>query len=405
MVERFDGRAQMSHPDHVARPGELDLPVEPVYGLTAGLPLKTLRRAVETAVQRLPILPEWLDPELMRRRTWPDWRSAVQQAHQPSSADQLDATHPARQRLAYDELLADQLALALVRGQTRRTGGAAIPAGGPLASGLAATLPFTLTAGQQIALAEIAADLAGDRRMSRLLQGDVGSGKTVVALAAMLQAVDAGFQAALMAPTELLARQHAATLAALAAPSGVGVAILTGREQGRPRAELLGRLADGRVPIVVGTHALLQDEVTFRNLGLVVVDEQHRFGVEQRVALAAKGRGVNVLAMTATPIPRSPDHGELRRHGFNTSDRQAGWTPADLDEAGLARPAGRGGAGDRASARRRPAGLLDLSFDRGIRNQRSRCRRLAPCHAVGGRRRARRPAAWPHEAAPSAISR
>jgi ATP-dependent DNA helicase RecG len=305
LVESFDGQLQMPHPDHVGQLGDPELPIEPVYGLTAGLSLKVVRRAVTLALGRAKTLPEWLDPEFLRRRGWAPWLDSLQRAHDPADRQDLEASHPARQRLAYDELLADQLALALVRGQSKRAGGIAIRSDGTLVRPLLDSLPFALTRSQSAAIDEIAGDLASPQRMSRLLQGDVGSGKTVVAMVAMLSAVEAGYQTALMAPTELLARQHAATLAAMARPCGIEVAILTGREQGAARTGLLQRLADGTIPILVGTHALFQQDVAFKSLGLIVVDEQHRFGVEQRAALAEKGSGVNVLAMTATPIPRS----------------------------------------------------------------------------------------------------
>jgi len=306
-VESFNDQRQITHPDHVVTPAELDSvrTVEPVYPMTAGLPAKSLRRAIEAAVARAPRLPEWLDPALRERRGWPDWRSAAAAVHAPAEEADLDPARPARSRLAYDELLANQLALALVRARQRRVRGRPITGDGRLRAKALAALAYALTGAQRRALAEIDADLASDRRMLRLLQGDVGSGKTVVAALAMLTAVEAGMQAALMAPTEILARQHHATLAPLAEAAGVRVVLLTGREKGKAREQALALLADGGAAIVVGTHALFQDEVRFMALGVVVIDEQHRFGVHQRMLLGRKGSAVDVLLMTATPIPRT----------------------------------------------------------------------------------------------------
>jgi ATP-dependent DNA helicase RecG len=306
-VEHFNNEVQITHPDHVLAPEEFDRmkPIEPVYGLTTGLPLRTVQKALDAALARTPDLLEWLDPTLLARYRWPAWRAALAAAHAPTEEADLAPQQPARQRLAYDELLANQLAIALVRAHTKRLPGRGIKAAGRLGRKAIEALPFSLTPSQRQALAEIAADMAAPSRMLRLLQGDVGSGKTVVALLAMLDAVEAGAQAALMAPTEILARQHFATLTRLAAPAGVEVALLTGREKGRARDALLERLAGGQIGIVVGTHALFQEEVVFHELALAVIDEQHRFGVEQRLLLSGKGNGVDILVMTATPIPRS----------------------------------------------------------------------------------------------------
>jgi ATP-dependent DNA helicase RecG len=305
-VEHFNNEVQITHPDHVVDPAEGEMkPVEPVYRLTAGLPLRTLQRAIGAALARLPQLPEWLDAGLLRQRRWPGWAEALAAAHAPEQPEDLAPVTPARERLAYDELLANQLAIALVRAHTRRLPGRSIAVDGRLRQKVIDTLPFSLTHSQRQASAEIGGDMASLQRMQRLLQGDVGSGKTVVALLAMLDAVEAGAQAALMAPTEILARQHHATLTKLAAAAGVGIALLTGREKGKARDELLARLADGKTGIIVGTHALFQEDVVFHDLALAVIDEQHRFGVEQRIALSGKGRGVDILVMTATPIPRT----------------------------------------------------------------------------------------------------
>ena len=306
-VERYGGVLQMVHPDHVVPPEERESvqTVEPVYRLGAGVTLKAMTRAVRAAVDRAPVLPEWAAPDSLRARGWPPWNEALRAAHRPERAADLEPASPARARLAYDELLANQLALALVRRSARRGRGRSVVGDGRLREAVARALPFRLTEGQRAAVAEIEADLAGDVRMLRLLQGDVGSGKTAVALFAMLIAVEAGAQAALMAPTELLARQHAAALEAPLAGTGVRLALLTAREKGRVRAELLAALRSGDVHILVGTHALFQQGVAFADLALAVVDEQHRFGVHQRMMLVRKGPAADLLVMTATPIPRS----------------------------------------------------------------------------------------------------
>ena len=308
-VERFRGEPQITHPDHVATLEERDTlaSVEPVYGLTAGLTPKVVGKAVRAAIARVPDLPEWLDPAYRQKHGWLSWRQSLLALHNPERAVDLAPEALTRQRLAYDELLANQLSLALVRAQMRRQPGRATAAGitGRLRQKVVGALPFTLTMSQQQALAEIAGDMAKPSRMLRLLQGDVGSGKTVVAFLAMADAVEAGSQAALLAPTEILARQHFATIEPLARAAGIEARLLTGRDKGAARAAILADLAAGRIHAVVGTHALLQDDVAFRDLAFVVVDEQHRFGVEQRLALAAKGKASDVLVMTATPIPRT----------------------------------------------------------------------------------------------------
>jgi len=306
-IEHFNNQIQITHPDHIVDAAEAEkLPaIEPVYRLTGGLPLRTVQKAVAAALSRVPALPEWTEPTLLAQRNWPSWREAVLALHAPASEADLLPETPARERLAYDELMASQLAVALLRAHTRRLPGRVLKAPGVLRDKAIAALPYRLTLSQRQASAEIAGDMAATHRMLRLLQGDVGSGKTVVALIAMLDAVEAGAQAALMAPTEILARQHHATLSALAAPAGVAVALLTGREKGKTREALLAGLRSGESRIAVGTHALFQESVEFKDLALAVIDEQHRFGVEQRAALSAKGKGVDILAMTATPIPRT----------------------------------------------------------------------------------------------------
>ncbi|HEX7006323.1 MAG TPA: ATP-dependent DNA helicase RecG, partial [Alphaproteobacteria bacterium] len=306
-VDHFNNEVQITHPDHVGTLEELDSlrAVEPVYPLTAGLAPKTLARAIRTALKRAPDLDEWLDPATVKQQGWPAWRAALTIAHAPQSSEDLSPRTPARRRLAYDELLASQLALSVVRGQERKLKGRPIKGDGRLRAKAVAALPYSLTASQKNAIDEILADMAGEHRMVRLLQGDVGSGKTVVACMAMLAAVEAGCQAALMAPTEILARQHAETVAPIAAAAGVHMALLTGRDKGAQRKALLAGLASGAISIAVGTHALLQEDVVFKDLALAVVDEQHRFGVHQRLSLSDKGRRTDTLVMTATPIPRT----------------------------------------------------------------------------------------------------
>ncbi len=306
-IEHFNNQVQITHPDHILTPEDAaDMKrIEPVYRLTAGLTLRVVQKAADAALDRTRDLPEWLDPAYRERQHWPPWHAALRAAHMPASDADLSPLTAPRQRLAFDELLANQLALCLMREHVKRQSGRAVIAKGELRRRVIAGLPFALTTSQKSAIEDVAADMARPARMMRLLQGDVGSGKTVVALAAMLDAVETGAQAALMAPTELLARQHYATLTQLAANSGVAVALLTGREKGRPRAALLESLASGAINIAVGTHALFSEDVAFKDLALAVIDEQHRFGVEQRMALAEKGHGVDILVMTATPIPRT----------------------------------------------------------------------------------------------------
>jgi ATP-dependent DNA helicase RecG len=228
---------------------------------------------------------------------WPAWRDALELAHRSEHGE-------ARDRLAYDELLANSLALMLVRNANRARRGTPLAGDGSLRKRL--SLPFALTGAQTRAIAEIEGDMAQGSPMLRLLQGDVGSGKTVVALAAMLIAVEAGAQAALLAPTEILARQHFETLCRMAGATGVNIALFTGRDKGRARESILMGLLDGSIDIVVGTHAIFQEAVAYKNLAMVVIDEQHRFGVGQRLMLNQKGkRTPHCLAMTATPIPRT----------------------------------------------------------------------------------------------------
>lgn len=306
-VEEFGGQLQMAHPDYIVTEDEIDQvqTVTPVYPLTAGLAPKTLAKAASSAVSMAAELPEWQDPAYLKQMNWPTWLDALTAVHRPMAETELDPSTPARARLAYDELLANQLALALTRRTLRRITGRALKGTGSLRKRLIQALPYELTGSQETALREILGDMASDDRMLRLLQGDVGSGKTVVALIAMAAAVESGAQAALMAPTEILARQHYSTIDELARKAGLSTALLTGRETGKSRSDLLERLATGKIDVLVGTHALFSDDVVFHDLALVVIDEQHRFGVHQRLALQAKGGRADMLVMTATPIPRT----------------------------------------------------------------------------------------------------
>jgi len=343
-VKFYDGMLQMVHPERVADAAAFAAMalVDPVYPLTEGLTQNMVRRAIVAALGLVPSLPEWLDAAHLSRSGWTDFGTALGKLHRPSEPADVAPDGKAWSRLAYDELLASQLALALVRAHLRRPAGrrgaspsplvgegrggesgvdgAYVPRGstptpGPSPQGggeralllakLHAALPFDLTASQWAAINEIRRDLARPDRMLRLLQGDVGAGKTVVALFACAMAIAAGSQAALMAPTEILARQHLKTIAPLAEAAGIRVAILTGRERGRERAAALTLLAQGDIDLLIGTHALYSDDVAFADLALAVVDEQHRFGVHQRLALARKGHAVDLLVMTATPIPRT----------------------------------------------------------------------------------------------------
>ncbi|UYH55619.1 ATP-dependent DNA helicase RecG [Qipengyuania sp. SS22] len=307
-LERFGDMLQIVHPDHVVEEGgeTLQRLCEPVYRLSEGLTQPKLAGLVDQALARSPELPEWIEPSQVDKEGWPSWRDALVLAHKGENAT-------ARDRLAYDELLANSLALMLVRADNRKRKGQQLQGDGSYRGKL--DLPFPLTGAQKRSVAEIEGDLAQEAPMLRLLQGDVGAGKTVVALEAMLIAVEAGAQAALLAPTEILARQHFESLRRMAEPTGARVALLTGRDKGRAREATLMGLLDGSIDLVVGTHAIFQDKVAYRNLAMVVIDEQHRFGVGQRLMLASKGkRAPHVLAMTATPIPRTltlAQYGEL----------------------------------------------------------------------------------------------
>jgi ATP-dependent DNA helicase RecG len=306
-LELWDGHRQIVHPDRVLDSEGFArmAPVEPVYPSTEGLFQKTLGRAIDAALARIPALPEWHDRSGLNIPILPSFAEALREVHRPNTPTSIAPEAPARMRLAFDELLASQLALALMRAKIRRAPGRASQGDGHIRQKIAAALPFALTASQKAAMAEIDGDLGAPTRMLRLLQGDVGSGKTIVALFAMAAVVEAGRQAALMAPTEILARQHHQTLAMFGEAAGLRLALLTGRDTAASRDKTLARLAEGTIDIVIGTHALFQENVVFRDLGLAVVDEQHRFGVHQRLALGGKGAAADILVMTATPIPRT----------------------------------------------------------------------------------------------------
>ncbi|GAB4137703.1 MAG: ATP-dependent DNA helicase RecG [Sphingomonadales bacterium] len=340
-VDYFGGRPQIAHPDYVVAPEQADsIPsYEAVYPLTHGISNKRVRQWLAGALQPLPELPEWIDPSVVAQQDWPAWHQAVLAAHHPQSAGDIDPSHPARRRLGYDEFFANQLALALVRDRVRRRSGRAVAGDGAKRAAMRAALPFKPTGAQAAAMADVAADMASDQAMLRLLQGDVGSGKTLVAVDAMLNAVEAGGQAALLAPTEILARQHAVTVADMTAPAGARVALLTGRDKGAKRQQILTALRDGEIDILIGTHALFQEQVAFHNLLLAVIDEQHRFGVHQRLSLTKKGDGrLDVLVMTATPIPRTLTlacYGEMDVSRLH--EKPPGRTPIDTRVVSLER--------------------------------------------------------------------
>ncbi|WP_062202598.1 ATP-dependent DNA helicase RecG [Aureimonas sp. AU12] len=306
-VDWFNGRPSMIHPDFVGSAEDAaSLPlVEPVYPLTAGLSSRVLRRGVDSAFAKLPALPEWIEPSVLKREGFPAFADALQALHNPADPSDLGLTKPSYRRLAYDEFMASQMALALARQNARKQPGRILGTDGGLRARAEGALPFILTDGQRGALAEIYADMGRPDRMLRLLQGDVGAGKTVVALLAMAAAKESRAQSALLAPTEILARQHFAGLARYCDAAGLSIVLLTGRDNGRVRKAKLESIVNGDTDIIVGTHALFQDDVAYHDLGLVVVDEQHRFGVHQRLTLTRKGRAPDLLVMTATPIPRT----------------------------------------------------------------------------------------------------
>ena len=304
-VENFYGKYGMLHPDYLVKNKE-DIPeYEPIYPLTGGLSGKVLIKATKYCVQKAPKLAEWLDVPFMKKHNFPDWQTALKIAHLPHKKEELSPMHPARCRLAYDELLANQLALFIARQHHKKQQGIPFIKQKDFEEQIFNHLPFEPTGAQRRVIEEIRADLSSQDKMIRLLQGDVGSGKTLVALASLLMAVDAGFQGVLMAPTDILAGQHLASFIKMTAGTGLKIALLTGREKGKKREALLKELQEGKINILIGTHAVFADDVIYQNLGLVVIDEQHKFGVQQRLKLTQKQRGVNLLVMTATPIPRT----------------------------------------------------------------------------------------------------
>lgn len=331
-LELFNNKLQITHPDYICAPEEKDtvLKVEPTHALTAGITQKTLNKALSGAFSLTPSLPEWIDTEFKQRRKWPNWRDALSQAHHPENISQLDPADVCRQRLAYDELLANQLALALFRHYNGNSKGLSRKGTGLLKKELIKHLPFELTNSQKEALEEIYADLARDGRMLRLLQGDVGSGKTIVALLTLLTGLEEGAQGALMAPTEILALQHFEGLSSLCQKIGITVETLTGRDKGKKREKKLAALANGEIQLLIGTHALFQKDVLFENLAIAIIDEQHRFGVQQRLDLAQKGTAVDMLFMTATPIPRTltlTNYGDMECSRL--TEKPAGRKPID----------------------------------------------------------------------------
>jgi ATP-dependent DNA helicase RecG len=306
-ITMYEGMRQMLHPDYVVDPekGEAPPPVEPVYPLTQGLVGRTLQRTILAGLDSVPEAPEWLESSTVKAHDWPDFRTALEHIHRPTSPDDVATESAFRARLAYDELFARQCALRLRRQHRRKDPGRSVVGDERLTKKILASLPFAPTNAQQRSVKEIYADMSQPAPMLRLLQGDVGSGKTLVAALAMARAAEADLQSALMAPTDILARQHGATLAPLLETAGIKMAVLTGRDKGKDRKAILERMASGDLHVVIGTHALFQDEVTFHDLGLIVIDEQHRFGVSDRARMVSKGFAPHVLVMSATPIPRT----------------------------------------------------------------------------------------------------
>ena len=331
-LETFGSEKQITHPDLVLTEAETEElgGLETVYPLTQGLSLKVLRKAIRAAMQDLPHLPEWHDGSVLHERGWPDWHHALQSLHYPETLQETGPDHPSRQRLAFDELFARQLALQIVAQRRRRRAGQPVSGDGSSIRKVLAGAPFSPTSAQMRSFDEISGDMASDRRMMRLLHGDVGSGKTFVAALAAARAHEAGLQTAIMAPTEILARQLARNMEIFLKPAGMSVDVMTGRDKGKKRAGILERLASGEINVVCGTHALFQEGVEFEKLGLVVIDEQHRFGVSDRLRLSSKGRRPELLVMTATPIPRTLSlsvygHMDMSR----LDEKPAGRKPAD----------------------------------------------------------------------------
>ena len=306
-LEMYNYILQMPHPDVIAQLHERESveTVEPVYPLTAGLSHKISLKIMRGALARIPELEEWSDAAFLKQQKWLRWHEALKQAHNPQGEDDLSPHHPARERLAYDELLANQLTIALMRLQQKKAKGRELPGDETLTQKALAALPFELTQSQKQAIEEIKNDMQQPTRMLRLLQGDVGSGKTAVGFMALIHAIGSGGQGVIMAPTEILARQHEINISKFADRIGLKVVTLTGRDKGKSREKLLAMIASGEAHIIIGTHALFQEDVIFKDLALVIIDEQHRFGVHQRLQLSEKGERCDVLVMTATPIPRT----------------------------------------------------------------------------------------------------
>jgi len=316
LLENKGGALQMAHPDHIGFLSKREkwTGVLPLYGLTAGLYQKSFQDIMEAVLKAVPVLPEWISPALKERFKWKSWRESLVEAHHPKTLADLEPTSPARERLAFDELLAHQLSMGLLRRHHTRQKGVSLQKTGALEDQINKNIPFSLTKNQQEVLKDIETDMRSDSRMLRLLQGDVGSGKTVVALKSMVHAVEAGVQAALLAPTELLARQHYQMFQDFTQGTGLNIGLFLGHLTSKEKKGLQQDLESGHLDMAIGTHALLEDPITFKTLGFVVIDEQHRFGVNQRLKLMEKGITPDVLVMTATPIPRSlslTTYGEL----------------------------------------------------------------------------------------------
>ena len=307
IIENYSDKIQMTHPDHIVElkdRSNIEV-IEPIYPLSQGLSQKILNKIIKKAFSKIEELPEWLDKAYLKRKNWPSWNDALTKVHTPTSETDFNPKNNHYQRLAYDELLANQLALLLIRTHMRKQNGRPIIGTDTLKTKVLKALPFEPTNSQVEALHDITKNMSSEHRMHRLLQGDVGSGKTLVALLSMIHAVESGAQAAILAPTEILARQHLATIEPLAAEAGINISLLTGRDKGKHRAPIIKGIANGNVNIIIGTHAIFQESVSFKKLVFVVIDEQHRFGVHQRLALTSKGKNVDILVMTATPIPRT----------------------------------------------------------------------------------------------------
>lgn len=306
-LEYFDGKAQITHPDYVLKLNdEAKIPlIEPIYSLSAGITQKTLSKAIRQALSSVPALNEWISPSVINKYEWPNWFNALQNAHFPKNSNQIKSDSSYRLRLAYDEMLAHQLTLAIARKTYRKSKGTKNVGNEVLSTKIMKFIPFELTSAQKRVIQEIRKDMSQPFRMNRLLQGDVGSGKTLVAFLCMLTAIEAGGQAVIMAPTEILTKQHEDILRPLAAKAGINLESLSGRDKGKDRKSKIELIASGKIQIIVGTHAVFQESIKYKDLRLVIIDEQHRFGVRQRMDLGNKGDAVDILVMTATPIPRS----------------------------------------------------------------------------------------------------